>query len=125
MIWQQYWVLGVSALSLFGSALGFFSDRTLKEKQYVRAPAQVTPLCRRVYGAWTLLASCIRLQYALNPNNGPLYQLCMGTFALALALFAYELVVARTMSVKTVLAPFVVASSTSAMLLLYPPALVY
>ena len=121
-IYLRNWLFIVSGLSFFGSFLAFFVPNKLREQQYPNS-AEVTRLMTRTYGAWTFVASCVRLQYALNLHVRPLYELTVVTFAVAIALFTSEVLYFKTMPVKKSIYPFAVAGLSSFWLLTYPPSL--
>jgi len=69
----------------------------------------VTPLTRKFFGAWTLLAAIVRFQCALDSTNVAIWQTTYGTFLLAIALYGYEFLVTKTIPFLHALAPFIVA----------------
>ncbi|RCI09837.1 hypothetical protein L249_3999 [Ophiocordyceps polyrhachis-furcata BCC 54312] len=59
---------------------------------------QVTPLAGRLFGTWTLITCIIRCYAAYNLHLGPVYDIAIWTYVVALAHFASELFVYRTMT---------------------------
>lgn len=62
------------------------------------ARADFTPLAGRTFGAWTAATCAVCLATAAAPGDATLLRLCAATFGLALAYFAGEVVVFRTVS---------------------------
>ncbi|KAF3924730.1 hypothetical protein AA313_de0208314 [Arthrobotrys entomopaga] len=72
-------------VSIVSVANSFQCYATLKftKRVYSGKPFEVNGLSSRTFGTWTLLAALIRFYAAYNINNGPVYDICIGTFALA------------------------------------------
>lgn len=62
------------------------------------AADQVTPLAGRLFGTWTLITCIVRCYAAYNLHIGPVYNIAYATYAVALAHFATELFVYRSMT---------------------------
>mmetsp|Transcript_16841 Transcript_16841/g.28655 ORF Transcript_16841/g.28655 Transcript_16841/m.28655 type:complete len:134 (+) Transcript_16841:24-425(+) len=105
----QNWLLFVSGLSLFGSLQAFISPDTLKERQFSNKPDQVTPLARRLFGAWTIVATCVRFACGMYPEP-TLYLVTFSTFIVVTFVYGSETFVHRTIPLKNALAPFFIAS---------------
>ena len=72
---------------------------------------QVTPLAGRLFGTWTLMVCIVRLYAAYNLQIGPVYDMAMWTFVIALCHFSSELFVFKSMTFGLPqLGPFVVAT---------------
>lgn len=76
-----------------------------------KAADQLTPLAGRLFGTWTLITSIVRLYAAYHLHIGPVYNIAMWTYVVALAHFASELFVFKSMSLGTPqLFPFTLAT---------------
>ncbi|RDA83822.1 hypothetical protein CP532_5128 [Ophiocordyceps camponoti-leonardi (nom. inval.)] len=72
---------------------------------------QVTPLAGRLFGTWTLITCIIRCYAAYNLHLGPVYDMAIWTYVVALAHFTSELFVFRTMTLGLPqIFPFALAS---------------
>ncbi|PHH73874.1 hypothetical protein CDD80_3522 [Ophiocordyceps camponoti-rufipedis] len=75
------------------------------------AEDQVTPLAGRLFGTWTLITCVVRCYAAYNLRLGPVYNIALWTYVVALGHFASELFVFRTMRFGLPqMFPFVLAS---------------
>ncbi|EQL00858.1 transmembrane domain-containing protein [Ophiocordyceps sinensis CO18] len=63
-----------------------------------RASDQVTPLAGRLFGTWTLITCIVRCYAAYNLHIGPVYDIAIWTYVVALGHFASELFVFRSMN---------------------------
>src|SRR5690349_5412108 len=77
---------------------------------FIQICCVVTPVTKRLFGAWTAVAAFVRLQCALNINDAPLYRTTVFTFAVALAIYTYEVFVGQTIPLAKALPAFIVAS---------------
>ncbi|KAK3192111.1 hypothetical protein K4F52_001738 [Lecanicillium sp. MT-2017a] len=76
-----------------------------------KAVDQLTPLAGRLFGTWTLITSIVRFYAAYNLHIGPVYNIAVWTYVVALFHFGSELFVFKTMSFGTPqLFPFTFAS---------------
>ncbi len=76
-----------------------------------KAADQLTPLAGRLFGTWTLITSIVRFYAAYNLHIGPVYNIAVWTYVVALFHFGSELFVFKTMSFGTPqLFPFTFAS---------------
>lgn len=117
----SHWLLVVSFMSLFGTLQAFASTALLKGYQFDKAKEEVTPLAGRLFGAWTLLATFIRVSCALEPWNAALYRLTIATFAVALGIYIHSFFIARSMSFSNVMKPMVFAVPSFVWMVLYAP----
>ena len=62
------------------------------------AADQVTPLQARCFGTWTLITSVVRLYAAYNLHLGPVYDIAIWTYVVALGHFASEIFVFKSMT---------------------------
>ena len=129
------WLLFFVALvSYFGSFQAFLSTEILKRHQFdlgakeglwtlpnhfsslIRFPVLnylyfiVSPLARHLFGAWTLLSSTIRLLCSYYIHEKGIYLATMFTFIVAFLLYGYQHFVAKTISFRNALSPFLFAS---------------
>lgn len=95
---------------------GFNPDDSVNK--LVHAPAgkdgsdQVTPLAARLFGTWTLLTSVVRLYAAYNLHIGPIYDIAVWTYVVALGHFLSELLVFKSMTLgKPQIFPLIFAST--------------
>jgi len=117
----SYWLLLVSFVSLFGTIQAFYTTDLLKQHQFNLHPEQVTPLTGRLFGCWTLLATLLRLNCALEPSNKAIYRLTLLTFVIALGFFSHNFLIAKTMGLRTVLMPTAFALPSLLWMLFFPP----
>ncbi|KAI0597437.1 hypothetical protein F4775DRAFT_560231 [Biscogniauxia sp. FL1348] len=76
-----------------------------------RAHDQVTPLAARLFGTYTLVSAIVRLYASYHLRLGPLYDLALWTYVVALGHFASEVAVYRSARLGApVLFPFFFAS---------------
>ncbi|KAI5926207.1 hypothetical protein F4810DRAFT_655936 [Camillea tinctor] len=76
-----------------------------------RATDQVTPLAARLFGTYTLVSAIVRLYASYHLHIGPLYDLALWTYVVALGHFGSEFLVYRTARLGApVLFPFFFAS---------------
>ncbi|PHH63661.1 hypothetical protein CDD81_5642 [Ophiocordyceps australis] len=62
------------------------------------ASDQVTPLASRLFGTWTLITCIVRCYAAYNLHIGPVYNIAIWTYVVALGHFASELFIYKTMT---------------------------
>ncbi|BGO92316.1 ergosterol biosynthesis protein [Rhodotorula toruloides] len=105
------WMLFVSGLAIFNGVQNYLTTR-LTAQVYARRPAWVNPLQARLFGVWTLMSAFVRLYAAYHIHSKPIYDLTIISYILALGHFASEALVFRTVGLKGVFFPFVVASSS-------------
>lgn len=115
----ENWLTVVAALSIFGSLQAYLSTNTLKDRQFSLAKNEVSPIARRLFGAWTLVASLVRLQCAMDSTNKAIYQTTIGTFLVAFGVYGYECFVAKTVPFKHALPPFIVAGTSLVWMLFF------
>jgi hypothetical protein len=63
-----------------------------------KAADQLTPLAARLFGTWTLITSIVRCYAAYHLHIGPVYDIAICTYVVALGHFASELFVFKSMS---------------------------
>ena len=90
--------------------LGYLSPMVLKSKVFSHAGKQFTELTGRQFAVWTTATCLVTVMAALNLRNAALLWTCVGTFLIANVFFAVELLCYKTVSVKTIAAPFFFAS---------------
>ena len=62
------------------------------------AADQLTPLAGRLFGTWTLITCVVRCYAAYHLHLGPVYNIAIWTYVVALGHFASELFVYRSMT---------------------------
>lgn len=117
----SYWLLFVSAVSLFGTVQAFYTTDLLKQYQFDLGASQVSPLTGRLFGCWTLLATLLRLNCALEPSNKSVYRLTTLTFLIALGFFSHNYFIAKTMSLSSVAMPMAFAAPSLIWMTIFPP----
>ncbi|KAJ4153528.1 hypothetical protein LMH87_010012 [Akanthomyces muscarius] len=78
-------------------------DRTDKlvparNPQDPKAADQLTPLAGRLFGTWTLITCIVRCYAAYHLHIGPVYNIAIWTYVVALGHFASELFIFKSMS---------------------------
>ncbi|KAK4074585.1 uncharacterized protein Triagg1_5181 [Trichoderma aggressivum f. europaeum] len=63
-----------------------------------KAVDQLTPLAGRLFGTWTLITCIVRCYAAYHLNIGPVYNIAIWTYVVALGHFASELFVFKSMT---------------------------
>lgn len=119
----SYWLFFVSVVSLFGTVQAFYTTDLLKQFQFNLAVDQVTPLTGRLFGCWTLLATLLRLNCALEPSNKSIYRLTTATFMIALGFFSHNFFIAKTMDFRNVAMPLAFAVPSFLWMTFFPPAI--
>jgi Erg28 like protein len=71
----------------------------------------VTPLTRRLFGAWTILASAIRFNCAIAPHEPGIYRATLWSFIIAFGVYASEVYMGTIPIFPNATAPFVVAGT--------------
>lgn len=106
----QWWLAGVAAVSVFGSAQALFSSTILKTRQFSLKQHEVTPLAHTFFGAWTLLATIIRAHCAFHIREPGIYRATLWSFIIALGVYSYETLVTKTIPIAHAAPAFFVAS---------------
>ncbi|EGX43670.1 ergosterol biosynthesis protein [Orbilia oligospora] len=75
-------LLFVSVVSVANS-MQCYATLKFTKRVYSGKPFEVNGLSSRTFGTWTMLAALIRFYAAYNISNGPIYDICIGTFVLA------------------------------------------
>jgi nucleoside-diphosphate-sugar epimerase len=118
----SYWLILVSLVSLFGTVQAFSTTDLLKQFQFNLAQDQVTPLAGRLFGCWTLLATLLRLNCALEPSNRSIYRLTVITFMVAAGFYGHNFLIAKTIDLRNVAMPLAFALPSLTWMLFFPPA---
>jgi len=117
----SYWLMIVSGLSIFGSLQAFYHTHTLQTRQFSLKPEEVTPLAAKLFGAWTLITSIVRLRCAFNLENKVLYSTTLQTFIVALGLYGWEYFVSQSIPFIPVMGPGIVATTSLIWMIFFPP----
>lgn len=73
---------------------------------------QVTPLTARCFGTWTFITSIVRLYAAYNLRFGPVYDIAIWTYVVALGHFTSELLIFKSMTLgKPQIFPLIFATT--------------
>ncbi|KIR67495.1 hypothetical protein I312_102306 [Cryptococcus bacillisporus CA1280] len=90
-----YWLLLTSVAGTYNAVQNYFVIWQSKEV-YAGKADEMTFLAGRIFGAWTLLASLIRGMASYNIYDPLVYNLGIGTYALATFHFTTELLVFKS-----------------------------
>jgi hypothetical protein len=86
-------------------------NRVIPAQSDPKATDLVTPLSGRLFGVWTLITCVVRCYAAYNLHIGPVYNIAIWTYVVALGHFASELFIFKSMTFGTPqLFPFTFAS---------------
>lgn len=106
----QWWLAGVAAISVFGSAQALFSSTILKTRQFSLKPQDVTPLAHTFFGSWTLLAAILRGHCAFHIRERGIYRATLWSFIIALGVYSYEALVTKSIPIAHAAPAFFVAT---------------
>ena len=114
MEYLTIWLYVVAALRLLSVGIGYTRPLTLAKRVFpTPASAQVTPLMGRTFGIWTLVTCTLCVLCAQEPDpNASIFLATFLSFVYAGGYFVLELVVYKTVTVKSVLSPAVVAGTS-------------
>jgi sterol-4alpha-carboxylate 3-dehydrogenase (decarboxylating) len=90
------WLFFVSLLTLTGALQVFMGPQPV-QTLFSNKPTEVTALTSRLFACWSLLASAVGLNTAIDVNNRAMYRLTLVTFYVALGLYGFETCVTKTM----------------------------
>lgn len=105
------WLVGVAALRLLSVYLGYVQPFTLQRAVFARASKEFSSLTARTFAVWTSATCAVTLMTAFHLDSAPLVDTCIATFAIANTFFAAELLIYKTVTVRTITAPFFFASA--------------
>ncbi|KAJ3402051.1 ergosterol biosynthesis protein [Chytridiales sp. JEL 0842] len=106
-------ILFVGTLAIYNAAQCFIPSMRMTPRIYALKKAEVTDLMSRMMGTWTFTSAVIRVYTAYNMNNPVAYQMCMWTYAIALASFFSEVFVYKTAPLRSPgVFPAMIISST-------------
>ncbi|KFA61987.1 hypothetical protein S40285_07911 [Stachybotrys chlorohalonatus IBT 40285] len=74
------------------------TDKLVPAQSNPKATDQLTPLAGRLFGTWTLITCIVRCYAAYNLHIGPIYDLAIWTYVVALSHFASELFIYKSMT---------------------------
>eukprot|EP01121_Diplochlamys_sp_Union-15-3_P007386 TRINITY_DN1874_c0_g1_i1.p1 TRINITY_DN1874_c0_g1~~TRINITY_DN1874_c0_g1_i1.p1 ORF type:complete len:481 (-),score=99.04 TRINITY_DN1874_c0_g1_i1:43-1446(-) len=115
------WLFFVTLASTFGTLQSFVGPHLLKIFHSL-APEEVTPLAARFFGCWTILASIIRFNCALDLHNKTVYRITLFTFIVALGVYATETLVFRTLQFfPSAVFPTIISVTSILWMTLFPP----
>lgn len=117
----SYWLLLVSFMSLFGTIQAFSTTALLKQFQFNLAQEEVTPMAGRLFGCWTTLATLLRINCALEPQNRSIWRLTYITFLVAAGFYGHNYFVAKTIDTRNVLMPMCFALPSLLWMTFFPP----
>ncbi|KAH7324642.1 hypothetical protein B0I35DRAFT_475872 [Stachybotrys elegans] len=87
------------------------TDKIIPAHNDPKATDQLTPLAGRLFGTWTLITCVVRCYAAYNLHIGPVYDLAIWTYIVALGHYASELFIFKSMTFGVPqMFPFVLAS---------------
>lgn len=126
----SYWLLVVASLRLLSVVLGYFVPHKLAENVFppvkesrecqivcikrsiswfITPMLSVTPLGARVFAVWTSMTCVLCVMTAYNMDDRGLYLATLISFVAALVFFSIELVVYKTMTLRSIAAMVVIA----------------
>lgn len=110
-VWLGRWLVLVGALRVLSTVMGLMNPAVLQQSLYPLAQ-EFTPLAGRIFAAWTgvTCALCFLCAHSGCAPDSPVFMATMASFVLALAHFGMELVVFKTMSVRSIASPGIVAT---------------
>jgi len=73
-------------------------NKLVPDQANPKASDQLTPLASRLFGTWTLITCVVRCYAAYNLHIGPIYNIAIWTYVVALGHFASELFVYKSMT---------------------------
>lgn len=73
-------------------------NKLVPDQANPKASDQLTPLASRLFGTWTLITCVVRCYAAYNLHIGPIYNIAVWTYVVALGHFASELFVYKSMT---------------------------
>lgn len=103
------WLVLVAFLRLLSVYLGYLNPSRLNSNLFDATPDAVTDLNGRTFAMWTSLSCVLCLFCAKNPQNRAMYSATLASFVLALIFFSSELLLYKTLSLKSALQPMIVA----------------
>lgn len=74
------------------------ANKLVQAQNDPKATDQLTPLAGRLFGTWTIITSIVRCYAAYHLNSGPMYNVAIWTYVVALSHFASELFVFKSMT---------------------------
>lgn len=89
------WLLFISVVSIFNS-IQTYVNLALTKEVYANKPEQVTPLCARTFGTWTIISAVIRYFAAYHINDINVYNICIASYCVALWHFGSEWIFYRS-----------------------------
>lgn len=108
----SYWLLFAAFLRAFAVVLGYAFPSLLRQNVFSVAPeGAYSALTGRTFSIWTAVTCLVCIFTSAHIQNDAMLALCLGTFLLAEAYFMLELLAYRTVSIRTALGPFIIASS--------------
>lgn len=86
-------------------------NKLVPDQANPNATDQLTPLAGRLFGTWTLITCIVRCYAAYNLHLGPVYDIAIWTYVIALGHFGSELFIFKSMTFGVPqLFPFCMAS---------------
>eukprot|EP00275_Glaucocystis_incrassata_P000701 EC120326.1.p1 GENE.EC120326.1~~EC120326.1.p1 ORF type:complete len:135 (+),score=3.08 EC120326.1:37-441(+) len=104
----RLWLYFLASLRLLAVYLSLF-DRQWFEKYYALAPEKVNDVFGRVFASWTSTTAMLCIFCASNITSRPIYIATLGSFVIAFFNMSMELLVFRTVVIKTAIMALVPA----------------
>ena len=106
----QVWLVIVALLRCLSVYIGYLNVSRFRTNLFTMAkPGQVTDLQGRTFGIWTSVTCLLCLLCAFNLDQSAIVLATIGSFVIALVYFMLEYFVYRTVSIASVMSPFIVA----------------
>lgn len=106
-----WWLVIVFSMRAFSVVMGYLKPSVLGDNVFPKAGKEgFNGLGGRLFAVWTVLSGAAALFTAANLDNHAMVWMGAFTFATALVFFLIELLVMRTMSLRTFMSPCIVAS---------------
>ncbi|CAL8462404.1 g1937 [Coccomyxa elongata] len=103
------WLVFVALLRLFSVYLGVFQYKYFQSNLFDQRPELVNELYGRTFATWTVTTCALCLICAKNPRVPAIYGATLISFLAALVHFSLELLVFKTMSLKSAANPMIIA----------------
>ncbi|KAK9845316.1 hypothetical protein WJX81_003364 [Elliptochloris bilobata] len=103
------WLVFVALLRLLSVYLGVFQHSYFKSHLFDLQPVLVNELYGRTFATWTLTTCALCLICAKNPRVRAIYGATLLSFVAALVHFTIEVLVYKTMSLKSAANPLIIA----------------
>ncbi|KAF5831906.1 Erg28 like protein-domain-containing protein [Dunaliella salina] len=105
----QRWLILVACFRLLSVGIGIFKPDKFKTTLFDLAPSFVNPLFGRLFAAWTMVTCILCVACAWQPTNRAIYSVTLCSFLVALAFFLSESIIFKTVGLRALASPLIVA----------------